>query len=123
LPATIPWCRPPPDSIKTSEHEPGPDTGENQPATSANKQTNEEDTQSGVAKGVRDNNTSVHIEVEQATSGPQITQPTNRKWVEFSAHLMSVTNDTTKKLELYLASIDSTLKELGPHLAKVDGAI
>jgi len=107
----------------TSEHELDLDTWENpstSPTTSSNKQTNQKDTQSGVPKGVRDHTTSVHIEVEQTTSDHQIKPPTNKEWGEFAAQLPSAANDTSKRLDLYLASINGTMKELGPCLTKVN---
>jgi len=123
LPPTKPWCRSPPDSTGTSEHELSLDTCENpgtSPTTSPIKQTNQKYKQPGVPQGVRDHTTSVHIEVERATSDHQIKKPTNRKWGEFAAHLKLAANDTSKRFELYLALLDGTLKELGPFLAKVN---
>jgi len=85
------------------------------------RKTNPADTQPGVPKGVRDHTTSVHIEVERATADHQTQQPTSREWGEVAAQLTSATNNTSRMFEYYLASIDSTLKSIGPYLAQVNG--
>jgi len=123
LPATKPWCRSPPDSTATSEHEPGLDTGESlstSPAPLSKRKTNPADTQPGVPKGVRNHTTSVYIEVERATADHQTKQPTSREWGEVAAQLTSVANNAARMFESYLASLDDTLKELKPCLAKVN---
>jgi len=108
--------------VGTSEHELGLDTYENPSTRPAPLSTGRAclTLQPGVPKGVRDHTTSVHIEVERATLDLQIKQPTNREWGEFAAHLTLAANDKTNKLKLYLASIDGTLKGLGPCLAQVN---
>jgi len=50
----------------------------------------------------------------------QTTQLTLSEWSEGAAQLTSAANDTASKLEPYLASIDNTLKGLGPYLAQAN---
>jgi len=70
-----------------------------------------------------DHTTSVHIEVERATADHETKQPTSREWGEVAAQLLSVANNTARMFERYLASLDDTLKELKPCLAKVNRTI
>jgi len=54
---------------------------------------------------------------ERATAGHRTKQSTSKERSEVAAQLTSAVNDVSRKLEPYLASIDATLKGLGPCVA------
>jgi len=96
-----PWCKP----DNTAAYKPGVGAGES-PGTSPIPVG----TLPGGPRRIRDH----------ATADQKYKQPTLNEWSEVAAQLRSAASDTSRKLESHLASMDDTLKGLGPYLAQMN---